>query len=269
MMPKHMIAAALAFLFLQTTPAFAWGSEGHQIIALIAADRLTDTARRQVSDLLGGDARSRMAEVSTWADAIRRTRHETARWHYVNIELSEKGYNPARDCPGQDCVVAQVQKDIRILSDKSLTKAVRAEALRFLIHFVGDLHQPLHCADNHDRGGNALKVVLGHRRTNLHAVWDTAVVHALGHDPQTVADRLEPGITPKRAAAWAKGTPVDWANESFTIAKVQIYKRFNGEGGTEAPIILPDDYSTKKNRIVRRQLEKAAVRLASVLNNAL
>jgi hypothetical protein len=159
--------------------ARAWGVEGHQIIALIAVDRLTPVTRTEVASLLGGDARSKMEEASTWADYIRLTRPETAPWHYVNIELADGAYRPATQCPADNCVVAQIQKDVRILSNHQLTPAVRAEALRFLIHFVGDLHQPLHCSDNHDRGGNEVAVLIGAEQTNLHAVWDNDVVAAL------------------------------------------------------------------------------------------
>jgi hypothetical protein len=122
------------------SPAWAWGNVGHRVIALIAADKLSTAARAEVSDLLGDDARHGMEEVSTWADEIQPDRAETRPWHYVNIEISTNGYDAARDCSGGNCVVAQVGKDQRILADQQLAKPVRAEALRFLIHFVGDLH---------------------------------------------------------------------------------------------------------------------------------
>jgi hypothetical protein len=144
---------ALAISALAPSTIFAWGNEGRQVIALIAADRLTPAAQSEVAELLGGDARDSMESVSIWADYIRLTRPETAPWHYVNIEIAASGYSAAIDCPADNCVVAQVLKAARIVADHQLLQPVRAEALRFLIHFVGDLHQPLHCADNRDRGG--------------------------------------------------------------------------------------------------------------------
>lgn len=260
---------ALSISALPPSAAWAWGSEGHHIIARIAADRLTPAARAEVANLLGGDARRTMDEVSTWADEIRRDRAETAPWHYVNIEISTNGFDVAKDCPEGDCVVAQVRKDERMLADHQLAKPVRAEALRFLIHFVGDLHQPLHCADNHDRGGNDVRVLLGGEETNLHAVWDTNVVAALGKNPDQVASSLEAHITPQEVTAWSRGAPSVWANESFGIAKRVIYSALPGEGGTAAPIILPQDYAARERSITAVQLEKAGVRLAVLLNRAL
>ena len=256
-----LAGTALAGSALGPSSAWAWGNEGHQIIALIAADRLTTAARAEVADLLGGDARPTMANASTWADYIRPARPESAPWHYVNIEITASGYNAATDCPAENCVVAQVEKDARIVADHKLAKPVRAEALRFLIHFAGDLHQPLHCADNHDRGGNEVSVLIGAQETNLHSVWDTDVVAALGQDPEHVASALGAQISSADEASWGRGSPVDWANESFRIAKHAIYSSLRGEGGTQAPIILPSDYAARmrtRDRDATRTCGRAA-----------
>jgi hypothetical protein len=250
--------------------AFAWGAEGHRIVALIAADELTPAAKAQVLGLLGSpDARSAMEEASTWADKIKFQRPETRPWHYVDIEIGTRGYDKAADCPDDACVVAQIDRDEGILRDRKLAQPVRAEALRFLIHFIGDLHQPLHCADNHDRGGNEVNVMIGRRHENLHAVWDDNVVQALGRDPEKVASRLEADITPARATVWRHGTTVDWANETFGVASREVYAKLPGSGGTNAPVTLPEGYAHNESIAAARQLEKAGVRLASVLNEAL
>ena len=260
---------ALAVSALAPSTILAWGNEGHQVIALIAAGRLTPSARSEVADLLGGDARDSMENASIWADYIRLTRPETAPWHYVNIEIAASGYSAATDCPADNCVVAQVLKAARIVADHQLLQPVRAEALRFLIHFVGDLHQPLHCADNRDRGGNEVTVVIGAEQTNLHAVWDIDVVAALGQDPRETASALEAQMTPEDEASWGRGAPADWANESFGVAKRVIYAGLSGQGGTEAPIILPRDYAARMRPVTATQLERAGVRLALLLNEAL
>lgn len=267
-------SAALAVTILLAgllgpSTAWGWGREGHRIVALIAADRLTPAARSQVAALLGSGARGAMETASTWADEIRDERPQTARWHYVDIEISAKGYDAARDCPEGDCVVAQIPKDERLLADRRLSGPVRAQALRFLIHFVGDIHQPLHCADHHDRGGNSVEVELGAEETNLHSVWDTAIVSGLGDDPRTVAAELNGQITPREARAWRRGGPVNWADESFAIAKRDIYGPLRAAGATAGPIQLPDDYVLRERPLVAEQLEKAGVRLAMVLNRAL
>lgn len=266
-MRKTHVLLILASLMLIPNAAYAWGREGHQIIALIAAGELTPAARSQVGDLLSGpSAASAMERYSTWADEIRSQRRDTSRWHYVNIEIDSNGYSAARDCPHDDCVVGQINRDISILKDKTLIKPVRAEALRFLIHFVGDETQPLHCADNHDRGGNEVRVVLDGDRTNLHRIWDTEVVKALGSAPATVATQLSAQITPGEKAAWSKGTPASWANQSWAIAKHDVYADLPGTGSTDAPIALPRDYPREKSGIAARQLQRAGVRLAAILN---
>lgn len=264
-----LMASILCILALGPSRAWAWGREGHRIVALIAAARLTPAARAQVADLLGADVPGAMEAVSTWADEIRDERPETERWHFVDIEISTAGYDAARDCQGGDCVVYQVRKDERLVGDARLPRAARAEALRFLIHFIGDMHQPLHCADHHDRGGNEVRVMLGGEQTNLHAVWDTAVVAALGDDPAGVSARLEAQITPRQARAWSRGGPADWANESFAIAKHAIYGPLLGAEKEGEPIRLPDDYAARERTLAAEQLEKAGVRLAMVLNTVL
>jgi len=264
-----LAASILCTSVLGPCTAWAWGSEGHRIVALIAADRLTPAARAGVADLLGPDVRGAMEGVSTWADEIRGEHPETQRWHFVDIEISSDGYDSARNCPEADCVVAQIRKDEHLLADTRLPRPVRVEDLRFLIHFVGDIHQPLHCADHHDRGGNAVRVFIAGEETNLHAVWDTMVVAALGDDPVAVSTDLEARITPREARAWSRGRPGDWANESFAIAKRAIYGSLRVADGTREPIQLPDDYAVRERSLAAVQLEKAGVRLAMALNTAL
>lgn len=264
------ILSIITALLVIPSAAHAWGYEGHRIVARIAVERLSPSAKVAVQDLLGEpDAAAAMEQYSTWADEIRHDRRETAPWHYVNIELDTSGYEAARDCPGNNCVVRQIERDTSIIRDKSLAKSVRAEALRFLIHFVGDETQPLHCSDNHDRGGNEVRVILNGRDTNLHAVWDTPVVEALGNDPGAIAARLSAQITPADQATWSKGTPAVWADECWRVAKTSVYGDLSGAGGTAAPIVLPPDYAAKKSTIAAGQLERAGVRLAAILNAAL
>ena len=224
-------------------------------------------AKSQVADLLGGpDAASAMERYSTWADEVRPKRRNTAPWHYVDIEIDGDGYSASRDCLHDDCVVGQIERDTSILKNGSLAKPVRAKALRFLIHFVGDETQPLHCSDNHDRGRNNVRVILKGHRTNLHAVWDSAVVTALGRGSAPVAAHLSSQITPADQIAWSEGTPSSWANECWQISKREVYTDFQGHGGTSAPIVLPSDYLQRKAAIAAEQLERAGVRLAKIMN---
>lgn len=267
---RSLIATITVLIGLvsQITPALAWGAEGHRIVAFIAASELTPRTQKAVSHLLDGPLPEAMVRVSTWADEIRRERPHTASWHYVDIPFGSSGYVAARDCPHGNCVVAQIIRDTRRIADHHLTYGVRARALRFLIHFVADEHQPLHAANDHDRGGNEVHVVLNGRRTNLHAVWDDSVVRALGRSPARVALRLESRITPGERARWQQGNPVTWANGSFAIASHDIFPLLHGRSYRYAPLILPRNYARHSAPIAARQLEKAGVRLALLLNRA-
>lgn len=247
-------------------PSFAWGRQGHRIVAEIAASELSPLAEKQIASLLDAPARVSLVDVSDWADRIRRSRRETGPWHYVDIEITSKGYNHDRDCAGDGCVVGQIDRDIAILRDRQLDRSVRAEALRFLVHFVGDLHQPLHCADDQDRGGNGIYVVLAGHRTNMHAVWDDDVVRALNGRPEDVAQSLAARISPNEKLRWSRGTAADWANESFRLARSEIYSRYRASQGTMAPIILPPYYAQREAPIAAGQLARAGVRLAAILN---
>ena len=264
---RHMIIAAFA-IFIAPAPCLAWGVEGHQIVAHIAARELTSGARAQVQDLLGGDPEAAMAQVSTWADEIRRSRSNTAPWHFVDIPIGSAGYDPGRDCRNGNCIVEQIEREKMILADRQLAPPVRAEALRFLIHFVGDIHQPLHSTDNGDRGGNDVRVSFGGRQSNLHAVWDTALVQSLGTNAAGVADDLMAYVTANDKTKWQAGDAVDWANDTFHVASAEIYAKLPGSGGTTAPIMLPNTYAASERAIVVTQLEKAGVRLAWMLNEA-
>jgi hypothetical protein len=142
-------------------------------------------------------------------------------------------------------------------------------ALKFLLHFVGDLHQPLHAADQNDRGGNEKRVsTAGFKAGNLHHYWDTEFVQVLGDDPQKVAQTLIEGISDAQSKDWAKGTAADWAKESFNIAEEKVYGQLptpNSRGSFR----LPDEYVEMASEVVPARLSKAGVRLAFVLSTAL
>ena len=256
-------SALLAALLLAPVPAFGWGAEGHEIVAGVALLELTQPARRQVAELLGSDAM--LVQMSNWADEIKDQRRDTARWHFVDIPLQAPVFVAGRDCADGDCVVAQIEADLNVLRDKRLDKARRTQALLFLIHFVADVHQPLHAEDDDDKGGNDVRVQIGRERANLHRVWDVNVVEALGFDPQGLATGIEHGITQTERQDWAKGTPADWANEAHAIARDQIYPPLHGGRALR----LPRDYAWREAAVARLQLARAGVRLAWLINTTL
>ncbi len=263
-------AFALAVLLAPTGRALAWGSEGHRIVADIAEQYLDPETARQVRELLAIENATTLAEVSTWADEIRRQRPETAPWHFVNIPIhppagTPAAYVAARDCPRSDCVVAAIERFEGVLRDKTAPPRQRLEALKFVVHFVGDIHQPLHAADDGDRGGNDVHVEFMGRSTNLHAVWDSGILAAarIG-DERAYALSLARSITPAEVDIWRAGTPADWANDSYGIASHLIYGEF-----PHGPGALPASYEQAALLVVGAQLEKAGVRLAAALNSAL
>jgi hypothetical protein len=150
--------------------ALSWGAEGHQVIAKLAESQLTPKAFSEVNRLLAMEPDATLASISTWADEHRNP--ATAPWHYVNFPRGDCTYVPERDCPDGKCVVGAINKQVVILrsnapDDKKLL------ALKYVVHFVGDVHQPLHAGYGDDRGGNTYQLQAFMRGSNLHAVWDT------------------------------------------------------------------------------------------------
>jgi hypothetical protein len=254
--PKLLVFLVL----LEPSRAWAWGAEGHEIAAAVALRELTPAARQQVNRLLGGTAM--MVHDASWADEIRDARPDSGAWHYVDIPLWAGSYSLARDCGGGDCVVAQIEKDLRLLADQRLPDGVRAEALRFLIHFVADVHQPLHAEDNDDRGGNQVHVRIGRERASLHKVWDVDVVEPLGPDPDAIAAGIVRSITAAQRQDWQSGSAVRWANEAHAIAREHVYPPLWGA----RDVRLPRDYAFREAPLARILLAKAGVRLAWLLN---
>jgi hypothetical protein len=278
----------IAFLILALpVSAHAWGYKGHEVVAAIARFYLTPSARSKVDAILASDGDKLTAPDmlgrATWADAWRSAGHrETAEWHFADVELDHPDLGAA--CfdftaaagqasagPAQDCVVNKVNQFEAELANPRTPQPERVLALKYLLHFVGDLHQPLHASDNHDKGGNCVRLALGGPRTvNLHSYWDTVIVDTLGDDPQQIADRLRSTISPTEKAQWEKGDPRAWALESFQAAKTAY--SLNSPAGCDpnsAPVSVSAGYERAAKLVAVRQLERAGVRLALLLNRAL
>ena len=258
-LPRVLLAAlAVSPTPPPTRPVF-WYDLGHRIVADIAERRLTPGAARAVRDLLGGQ---RMSDASVWADNIKQYRHDADPLHYVNIPLGATSYDSARDCPTGKCIIAAIASDRQVLADNGASPLDRAEALRFLIHFMGDLHQPLHVADDNDRGGNRRVVWLEGDSMNLHQVWDGELLYHYGMDEATYLPRLERKTDTMNLALIERGTVVDWAMEGHRIAVEHVYKvPPDGRLGTA--------YLEENKPIIDRALIAAGVRLAKVLNETL
>ncbi len=252
-------------------PALAWGPEGHALAGLIAEDHLTFAARRNVKALLGAET---LADVASWPDAYRPLETQTGPWHYVDIPEGTTTYVRDRDCPPQpgvklgspndtwrDCVVDRILFFEQRLGDTALDPADRAVALKYLVHFVGDLHQPMH-AMNLERGGNGINVVMfgsdkcGAHDCNLHAVWDSGLIsHRKLTEPEYRAlleedikqTHLQPGTS----------DPAMWASDSKKLADAAVLPK----GGS-----VDEAYFNREIPVVDKQLELAGLRLAAALN---
>jgi hypothetical protein len=263
-----IIAAAVAAAIALGGDALAWGDQGHRIVAEIAEQYLEANTARQVRELLALGNATTLAQVSTWADDIRRERPETVPWHVVAIPYHlpvgmPRAYDAARDCPHDDCVVAAIERFAAVLHDRSAPPRDRLEALDFVVNLVGDIHQPLHCVDDGDRGGMDVHLIFLGQHTNLHDLWGADMLRAKGiGDEPAYSLGLVRSIAPARAAQWRGGTPADWASESYGIARL-IY------GGSYEARALAAFYEDDLLSVVNVQLEKAGLRLAAILNAAL
>lgn len=259
-------AVALVCLLLPTN-AFAWGPEGHTVVALIAERTLTTEANAEVGKLL--DRGETLSSVATFADDYRTTCPATAPWHYVNVPLAAPDFDARRDCKApQDCIVLAIERSIEILRDRKAPKADRSLALRLLVHWVGDLHQPLHATSNDDRGGNDQQVRLGGRSTNLHSLWDSVLIRLDGRSEVNLAKALFSSTTPATRTQLEKGTVGDWTRESHAAGKL-AYEAIGAPPDKTRTLRLPDDYADEMQPLLADELLKGGLRLSRVLNEVL
>ncbi len=288
-MPKRWLLLAIALI--QHQPARAWGDEGHKIIALVADAMLTPSARSQVDALLALDedplSDHDIASAAIWADHLRDANADGARvrtrqWHFANIERQDPSLPEA--CfgqpklppaafasrgPAQACIVDKIDQFAAELAAPDTTADERLLALKFLLHFVGDLHQPLHASDDFDRGGNDKRASAQNIRAgNLHHYWDTEFVQMLGRDPVQVAQALVPTISATDRRRWSAGTPASWALESFRSADRDAYGQLP-EPTPSGSYRLTSRYVELAVSDTRLQLAKAGTRLAALLNRSL
>jgi hypothetical protein len=259
---KRIIAALLFIALAMPQLAFGWGREGHQIIAAVSEHHLNETTKVMIQSLIGNN---HLYSIASWADEIRNQRRGTAAWHYVKIPPGSE-YQAARDCaPPKSCVVAEIEDLIKVLTDKKAPREERAEALKFLVHFVGDIHQPMH-AVGEAAGGNGIHVSFlentrcGPYDCNLHVVWDTSMIQRTGMNRDVYVEHEEALLKSERLARLDGGIPMQWANESAHLAQTAWV-------GNETN--LDDNYYQREIKVVDRQMALAGLRLAKLLNDTI
>ena len=255
-MNRRTVATVLLAILIPAT-SFGWGRDGHRIIGQIAEQFLTPNARAAVLDLLGDES---LADVSTWADQVRSTPayRWTAPMHYVNSPPDSEGYEAERDCADGCCVVGAIEHYADVLGDKQAPRPDRIEALKMLVHFVGDVHRPLHAGYGVDRGGNDVKVRFFNNDTNLHSLWDSGLIRRTQKSWTEYAAELHKRESIKTRAV-VNLDPATWAAESFNLAESNAYA-IPGDGE------LGQEYFEKNIPVVEQRLGIAGVRLAGLLN---
>jgi hypothetical protein len=266
--------------------ALAWGPQGHRTVGAIADQLLTPATRAAVAVLLETDldkfgapsGRTTLEAVSVWADEIRDTNASHPRWHYDDVPVCGAA-DKARYCRDGQCNSEEIKRLTRVLGDPRASARERNEALKWLVHLVADLHQPLHAADNRDHGGTEVAVALQglhtRGRDNLHRAWDGDLVRlALGGKSRQSPPREVPALAREAqqlAALAGQGTPDSWASESNHLARNVVY-RYPGFACDRIPdgiVVLDRDYQAQGQALVRERLLLAGARLASLLNQTL
>lgn len=250
---KNGIVAGL--LLLAAVPAYAWGPEGHRIVAQIAFDHLTPQAQAAVTAELraAGEPDPTLHGIANWADETRTP--ETGPLHYVNMPKGDCRYLAARDCPGGQCVVGGIETSIAVLKNPDSTRPQRLVALKNLVHFTSDIHQPLHAGLADDKGGNTVQLQWDGKGSNLHRVWDSGLIGTIDPDWQDYERKLS-----RRPVAgdWATPAPIAWAEASCAIAQSPGFYPSTTTPGAE--------YVRRWEPTLDDQLTLAGLRLAALLN---
>lgn len=261
-----LLSIALFSVLLFPHTVLAWGGQGHRLVALLAEPGLTPATRRQIDLLLAGEPDPTLPGIASWADELRE--HDpglgkrSARWHYVNLADHDCGYEPPRDCRNGDCVIEALAAQTAILHDRSQPLAARRQALKFVVHLVGDIHQPMHAGYAHDRGGNDYQVQFDGQGSNLHALWDSGMFKALHLSDAEYLQRLQTrDVAAAPAYAVLPPPAPGWAQASCRIA---VQPGVYPSGHTPGPA-----YADSYRPLAERQLQLAGTRLAEVLNAAL
>lgn len=284
----------VTYCLLVSFPAYAWWETGHQAVARVAVDHLMPKARSRIAEILGVEdtpeaVAEAMATASTWADETK-AETKTGSWHFIDLALQdEKSDIPIR-CPGNNCAPAQIGIFAAQLASRQPVdeRWSNLDALRYVVHLVGDIHQPLHTISDADMGGNCerLDPLVGSAK-NLHALWDGPLVYAVNGDSRALAAELEQAIERMPVSsrnAITAGNQDDWVWESHELAMQVVYRELRiptepvefPANCAVAPaaisgmtLDISNAYVNEMKPVVREQLLKAGLRLAKLLNEAL
>jgi nuclease S1 len=253
-----VVLAAVLISWSPAPPRTVWSGLGHRLIARVAAERISAPVRAEVETLLGGLA---LRDVAVWADSIRPARPETAPFHYINVPVDSPFTEWRRYCPATGCILEALERYRALLADRAKPLADRAEALKWVVHLVGDLHQPLHVGEREDRGGNDMPVLWQGFRTNLHSVWDGRILGSAGLDEEAYWARLREHLV-SAEFSWSAGGPVDWAAESHAMSRDHVYR-------VPGDLDVSSGYARENLARAERRVLQAGLRLGRMLEDAL
>ncbi|MCC6912141.1 MAG: S1/P1 nuclease [Rhodospirillaceae bacterium] len=249
-----------------SAPAYAWGDAGHKMVCHVAWDSLKEKPRGEVKELLGAAGEAAFAEACTWPNHHRDTHPETRDWHVVYVPKDARKVEEARDCPEKtSCLIREIDRNLAILKSGA-SREERATALKFLAHFVGDIHEPLRIGFAEDRGGEGIPATFLGKATTMRAIWDEDI---LATDPQAL-DSLRAtyqAYTPldRLFVEWIETPPVEWATESLWIMRTPATGYVGNPGG----LVFDEVYLKQNMPVALDRIAKAGMRLGHVLNEAL
>lgn len=248
-------------LLLSAIVLISWGVTGHRTIGKIAENHLTPQAAAAVRELLGT---ATLADVSTWPDEVRSQPEykHTAPWHYLNLSLglSYAEFQQKVEHMTEENVYSAVLKQEQVLGSTESTREEKIEALKFIVHFVGDLHQPMHVSRAEDKGGNTIQLNYEGKGTNLHAVWDSKLLDHQGLDYNQLAEKYD-HVSDKQVKEWQSDPLIRWVWESYQIS-TKLYTEVDAMSSRS----IDDSYYQAQIEIIHQRLVMAGVRLAGVLN---
>ena len=282
-MPIRLLAA-LAALLTFSSPAAAWWEYGHETVARIAFDAARPETRAELQKLMARGALLETPDcpvgtpekLSYWADCIKPLGDRfsyAGPWHYQNVDICQD-FDLKAACKDGNCVSAQIERTARLLADKTVPTRERLMALAFLVHFVGDLHNPMHAGDRGDRGGNDVKANYGlvGGRTNLHSMWDGYLAERAISTPPGGAAALLAAVPLSDRPALAAGTVEDWSREQWQSSRKFAYASLVGDPCGPRPEGRPTlDEADVRTLIpeLRRGITAGGLRLARLLDEAL
>ena len=283
-MPIRSFLLFLAALLTAASPARAYWEYGHETVARIALDSARPDTRAKIQALLRQGRLldtpdcpvATIEQASVWADCIKPLGDRFAyaySWHYQNVDIC-KPFDLKAACKDGNCVSAQVERNARLLADKNVPTRERLMALAFLVHFVGDLAQPMHAGDRGDLGGNKVAANYGlvGGRTNLHSIWDGYLAERSISTPPGGPGGLLGTIPVSERAALAAGTVTDWSRESWEASRSQAYTSLLGDpcgAKTEMRPTLTEADVQVLIPVVRREILAGGLRLGRLLDDAL